>query len=48
MCRLRIGFWWWSIYDFGWSRWTSAWGHGAMGGPRFMGPWVAIRCGSSD
>ena len=24
-CRLRFGFWWWLIWDFGLSRWTSAW-----------------------
>ena len=45
-CRLRFGFWWWSIWDFGLSQWTSAWGRGAVGGLGFVVPWVAARRGS--
>ena len=47
-CRLRFGFWWWSIWDFGLSRWTSAWGRGAVGGPGFVASWVAACRGSWD
>ena len=47
-CRLRFGFWWWSNWDFGLSRWTSAWRRGAMGGLGFVALWVATRRGSWD
>ena len=47
-CRLQFGFWWWSIWDFGLLWWTSTWGRGAVGGPGFVGPWVATHHGSWD